>query len=246
MCPSCFIYKLKQLHYGLGHWFRESARAKKENIGLHVLLVDDHTMFRQGLKFLLSDLDESLVFSEAGNCEQALEQLEETSVNLILLDLNMPGMNGIGALQAVTTAAPTTPLAVLSGEDQPALIRAAVEAGASGFVPKSSSSEVLVAALQLILAGGVYLPQNVLHERQTDSSAPQTTSSADQASKLSERQTAVLLRAIQGQPNKVIAIDLGIAEGTVKSHLSAAFRVLGVNNRIEAVFAAAKLGLKPA
>ena len=230
------------MHYGLGHWFRENARAKKENDGLHVLLIDDHTMFRQGLKFLLSDLDESLVFSEAGTCEQALQLLEETPVNLILLDLNMPGTKGIGALQAVAGAAPATPLAVLSGEDQPALIKAAVEAGASGFVPKSSSSEVLVAALQLILVGGVYLPRNVLNETIED----QTDNSANQASLLSERQTAVLLRAIQGQSNKVIALELGIAEGTVKSHLSAAFRVLGVNNRIEAVFAAAKLGLKPA
>ena len=214
---------------------------------MHVLLVDDHPLFRQGLKFLLTDLDESLQFTEAGSCDQALELLRKQSVNLILLDLNMPGTKGIGALQAVIKAAPTTPLAVLSGEDQPALIRAAIEAGASGFVPKSSTSQALVGALQLILTGGIYLPENALGEvaGKVPVSDSSNTNRADHGSRLSDRQTAVLLRAIQGQPNKVIARELGIAQGTVKAHLSAVYRVLGVNNRTEAVYAAAKLGLRP-
>lgn len=203
-------------------------------------------MFRQGLKFLLSDLNESLHFLEAGSCEQALNLIEKESISLILLDLNMPGRDGLDALQAVTEAAATVPVAVLSGEDNPALIRAVIEAGASGFVPKASSSEILVAALKLILAGGVYLPKNALSG--VGSVASRAGNSAEHnghPALLSGRQTAVLLRAIQGQPNKVIAIDLGIAEGTVKTHLSAAFKALGVHNRTEAVFAAAKLGLKP-
>ncbi len=214
---------------------------------MHVLLVDDHPLFRQGLKFLLTDLDESLQFTEAGSCDQALELLRKQSVNLILLDLNMPGTKGIGALQAVIKAAPTTPLAVLSGEDKPALIREAIEAGASGFVPKSSTSQALVGALQLILTGGIYLPENALGEvaGEVPVSNSSNTNHADHGSRLSDRQTAVLLRAIQGQPNKVIARELGIAQGTVKAHLSTVYRVLGVNNRTEAVYAAAKLGLRP-
>ena len=211
---------------------------------MHVLLIDDHAMFRQGLKFLLSDLDSSLCFSEAGSCDQAVELLAEKEAQLILLDLNMPGTKGLGALQAVTAAAPITPVAVLSGEEDPSLIRATIEAGASGYIPKASSSEILVAALQLILAGGVYLPHKVLAGIEA---VPAGKDNSIEATKdlLSGRQTAVLLRAIQGQPNKVIAIDLGIAEGTVKTHLSAAFKALGVHNRTEAVFAAARLGLKP-
>jgi DNA-binding NarL/FixJ family response regulator len=211
---------------------------------LHILLVDDHVMFRQGLKFLLSDLDEGLTFSEAGNCEQALELLENPAIGLILLDLNMPGTQGLGGLNAISARAPGIPLAVLSGEENPSVIRAAIEAGASGYITKSSNSEILLAALQLILAGGVYLPAIALNGMESRQ-APVEHSGSSSNSMLSERQTAVLLRAIQGQANKVIAADLKIAEGTVKTHLSAAFKVLGVHNRTEAVFAAAKLGLRP-
>ncbi|MEH6588732.1 MAG: response regulator transcription factor [Halioglobus sp.] len=211
------------------------------------MLVDDHAMFRQGLKFLLSDLDQSLHFSEAGSCDQAISIYQETPVDLILLDLNMPGSDGLGALHQITTIAQGVPTVVLSGENDPGIIRAAIERGASGFVPKASSSEILVAALRLILAGGVYLPPNALNSVADEYVDPEKRGETHSALSelLSDRQVAVLLKAIQGQPNKVIAIDMGIAEGTVKSHLSAAYKVLGVHNRTEAVFAAARWGLKP-
>ena len=207
-----------------------------------VLLVDDHAMFRQGLVFLLGDLDGGLQFMEAGSCEQALELLQGNSADLILLDMNMPGKQHLDALHSLLEADPGAAIVVVSGEDDPELIRSAIRAGASGFVPKASSSEILLAALRLILAGGVYLPPSMLEQ------APATratgTSAKPAADSLSDRQLAVLLLAIQGKANKVIALDLGIAEGTVKTHLSTAYRVLGVNNRTEAVFAAARLGLK--
>lgn len=214
---------------------------------MHILLIDDHAMFRQGLKFLLGELNADMQFSEAGSCGPALELIAEDPPSLILLDLNMPGFQGLGALHTVITAAPAIPIAVLSGEDDPRLIRDAIAAGASGFVPKSSRSEILVAALKLILAGGVYLPTDALKQSSfatNDLSA--TVNHNKKANTLSARQTEVLLRAIKGQPNKIIALDLGIAEGTVKTHLSGAFRTLGVHNRTQAVFAAAKLGLAPA
>lgn len=210
---------------------------------MHVLLVDDHEMFRQGMKFLLSDLNDDLEFTDAGNCEEALSALGDSDVDLALLDLNMPGSKGLTALRQIKQEYPGVPLAVLSGLDDPSLIRDAIDVGASGYVPKASSSEVLVAALRLILAGGVYLPQAALagvsHQAESfggESSRPDL---------LSDRQSDVLMRAIQGKPNKVIAREMDIAEGTVKTHLSAAFKALGVHNRTEAVFAAAKLGLKP-
>lgn len=214
---------------------------------MHILLIDDHAMFRQGLRFLLGELNADLHFSEAGSCEPAMQLIAEDPPSLILLDLNMPGFQGLGALHTVIAAAPAIPIAVLSGEDEPGLIRDAIEAGASGFVPKSSRSEILVAALKLILAGGVYLPTAALKQASfaTDD-ANATVKNNKKANTLSARQTEVLLRAIKGQPNKIIAMDLGIAEGTVKTHLSGAFRTLGVRNRTEAVFAAAKLGLAPA
>ena len=150
-------------------------------------------MFRQGMKFLLADLDEQLEFNDAASCEQAMVVLSSESIDLVLLDLNMPG------------------------------------------------SQVLIAALRLILAGGVYLPAMVLN-----AVSPSKAGVGEGAfSPLSGRQTAVLLKAIQGKTNKVLARDLQIAEGTVKTHLSAAYKVLAVSNRTEAVFVAAKLGLRP-
>ena len=210
---------------------------------MRVLLVDDHVIFRQGLKFLLSDLNESLSFAEAGTGAQALKEIEAHKPNLVLLDLNMPGTHGLDTLRALLAAARSTPVAILSGEESPSLIRATIDAGASGFVSKTSSSDILVAALKLILDGGIYLPASALRSGEPlDGLAEGASGLVEQ---LSERQTSVLLRAIQGQANKVIAAELGIAEGTVKTHLSAAFKILGVSNRTEAVFAAAKLGLRP-
>jgi DNA-binding NarL/FixJ family response regulator len=213
-----------------------------------VLLIDDHVMFRQGLRLLLGDLEKNLTFSEAGSCNEALQLIADNSFNLILLDLHMPGTKGFGALNAITAAVPSVPVAVLSGEENPTVIRDAIEAGASGYVPKSLSSEILIPALKLILAGGIYLPKNAIHvtESIADGFGKPTPVAGNHAKLLSGRQTEVLLRAIKGQANKVIALDLGIAEGTVKTHLSAAFKVLGVHNRTEAVYAAAKLGIKPA
>ncbi len=208
---------------------------------MHVLLVDDHEMFRQGMRFLLTDLNDDIDFTDAGTCEEALGVLNNAEIDLALLDLNMPGTDGINALQKIREAHPGVQIAVLSGMEDPDLIRDAIDQGASGFVPKASSSEVLVAALKLILAGGVYLPQAALNaapDRAAVEDSPRT-------DLLSERQTDVLLKAIQGKPNKVIAREMNIAEGTVKTHLSAAFKALGVHNRTEAVFAAAKLGLRP-
>lgn len=215
---------------------------------MDVLLIDDHVMFRQGLKLLLSDLDQNLAFLEAGSCAEALRLIESNSFSLILLVLHMPGTEGLGTLNAIAAAVPSVPIAVLSGEDNPAVIRGAIEAGASGYVPKTLSSELLIPALKLILAGGTYLPKNALRvtEPVNDRVGKPILAAGENVTLLSGRQTEVLLRAIKGQANKVIALDLGIAEGTVKTHLSAAFKTLGVRNRTEAVYAAAKMGITPA
>jgi DNA-binding NarL/FixJ family response regulator len=210
---------------------------------MKVFLIDDHAMFRQGMKFLLSDLDESLQFLEAGTFAEGMALLNENGADLILLDLNMPDGDGLIALRQIRAEFSAIPLAVVSGDDDPARIREMVEEGAAGYIPKSSSSEVLVAALRLILAGGVYLPPAALDY--IPNSHHNVADVQSRVTSLSDRQTAVLLKAIQGIPNKAIAKELQIAEGTVKAHLSVAFRILGVNNRTEAVFAVARLGLTP-
>ena len=135
---------------------------------------------------------------------------------------------------------------IVSSDDDPELIRQAIDLGASGFVPKTSTPPLLISALQLILAGGVYLPRAVLSQTPQGAaprSAEPSTSAAATPSGLTDRQEEVLLKAVRGQSNKTIARAMDLSEGTVKAHLSAAFRVLGVRNRTEAVYAAAARGI---
>lgn len=219
---------------------------------MRALLVDDHHLFRQGLKFLLADLEQGITFLEADSSAQALAMAGGEPVDLVLLDLKMPGADGMAALDAIRAAFESSVLVVLSSEDDPRVIRQAIDTGAAGFVPKSSTPQVLVAALRLVLAGGVYLPLDVLRAASGGRGAGELDELDERAEAalpparidgLSERQREVLLKAVQGKANKVIARELNLSEGTIKAHLSAAFRTLGVQNRTEAVFAAAKVGL---
>ena len=213
---------------------------------MKVLVVDDHALFREGLKFLLRELDASLVVDEAGDCAAALERVSAGRYDLVLLDLNLPGLRGMDALAALRSAVPGAPTVVLSGEDDPELVRNAIKAGAMGFIPKSSTREVLIQALRLVFAGGVYLPPAALDTH--TAAAPLATqlpgASAAARLGLTPRQMDVLRCVIQGQPNKSIARELDISEGTVKAHLSAVMQALNARNRTEAVYAAAKMGLR--
>ncbi len=212
---------------------------------MRALLIDDHSLFRQGLKFLLSDLDKGIDFLEADSCEQALAIPREGKVDLVLLDLNLPGRKGVDALDAIRQAYDASIVVVLSSEDSPAAIRRVIEHGASGFIPKSSTPPVFIAALRLVIAGGTYLPAHAISAEPAQTSAVQAADGRKRTmiEGLSERQVEVLLKAVQGKANKVIAKEMDLAEGTIKAHLSASFRALGVQNRTEAVFAAARLGL---
>jgi DNA-binding NarL/FixJ family response regulator len=199
---------------------------------MRILLVDDHALFRQGLKALLLPLDSELELDEAGTCAEALEHAASQTFDLVLLDLKMPGQSGLVALAALREAMPEVPIVVLSGEDDPHTIRGAIEGGAMGFIPKSSSQELLIQALRLVLAKGVYLPATALDG--VDAKLPGIT----------PRQLDVLRYVIHGMPNKVIARELNISDWTVKQHVSEVLHRLGVRNRTEAVYAAAKLGLR--
>jgi DNA-binding NarL/FixJ family response regulator len=211
---------------------------------MRILIVDDHALFRQGLRFLLRDLDAELEISEAGDCAQALAQGAE-AFDVVLLDLHMPGVAGLAALEAVRQAFEASRIVVLSGEEDPRQIRRAIDAGAVGFIPKSATPEVLLSALRLVLADGIYLPTVALRGVDDPAAAAPSEMTSDRLREtLSERQVDVLQKAVQGKANKVIARELAISEGTVKAHLSAAFRALGVHNRTEAVYAAARSGLQ--
>jgi len=213
-----------------------------------ILLVDDHALFREGLKHLLKSLDAELELDEAEDCERGLELSARNSYDLVLLDLKIPGVQGLDALDALRRTSPEAPVVVVSGEDDPRVIRAAIERGAMGFVPKASTPEIMIQALRLVLANGVYLPPGVVDLAIPNGAPlPELLRGAQgdvQLPGLTPRQMDVLRCVIQGKANKVIARELDISEATVKAHLSSVLRTLGVNNRTEAVYAAAKLGLQ--
>lgn len=219
---------------------------------LQILLIDDHELFRAGIKLLLAELDEALVFAEAADCASALALSPRQRFDVVLLDMHLPGLSGLEALEQVHETFEDAAVVVLSGEDEAKLIRQIIDAGAAGFIPKSSTPRVMMAALRLVLAGGTYLPPHVLSSaasaemalaRSVNGKAYQNAVSGGSLSELSVRQTQCLRRAMQGKPNKVIARELAISEATVKAHLAAAFRVLGVKNRTEALFTAGRAGL---
>jgi len=204
---------------------------------LNVLIVDDHTLFREGLRLLLHGLCEELDFDEA----QGLQHIDRDALNnadLILLDLTTTDSTGIQTLQSIKSLDPVGVIVVISGESDPEVIRLCIDMGAAGFIPKNSQPPVLIAALRLVLAGGIYLPPECFQERSLENTA-----SALGIHSLTQRQRHALLHAARGKSNKLIAREMNIAEGTVKLHLSAAYKTLGVNNRTEAVFLVSEFGL---
>ena len=210
---------------------------------MQVLLIDDHHLFREGLRLMLANLKPEVDFEQCGDCESALTLDNATlSLDLVLLDYHLPGLQGEAAISAIREHFGNATLVIVSGNEDPATIRKTIDLGASGYIPKSSSPEVLTAALQLVLAGGCYLPPHVLDDvsimEKGGSSEPD-----GPLGELSERQLCVLAMAVQGKLNKVIASELNIAEGTVKAHLSAAFKALGARNRTEAVYIATQHNL---
>lgn len=212
---------------------------------MRILLVDDHDLFREGLKYLIPELDDSVQFFEASNVAAVEKEFSGESVDLILLDYYMPGVIGLDALKTLRDMFDSAMLVIVSGEEDPKVIRAAIENGASGYIPKTSSREDLEHALQIVLGGGTYLPPANFSD-QNDARTGHNGAALDEfGTQLSRRQYEVLMKLIQGKSNKVIARELEISDQTVKTHLSQAFRILGVKSRTEAVYIAAKLGMHP-
>ena len=211
---------------------------------MNILLVDDHVLFREGLKFLLSDLNNDIDFYEAGSCEEAVCQAISGYLDLIILDFYLPDSEDFRSIIKVKDAFQGSNIVIVSGEENPDIIHEAIDNGASGYIPKSSSQEILVAALELILAGGIYLPHHALNNYKSKTSSPHISDSINRNKQLltTKQQEAIML-AVQGMPNKLIAREMNIAEGTVKAHLSNSFQILGVKNRTEAVYALASQGM---
>ena len=184
---------------------------------------------RAALRSALSALEPEPRFLEAGDAEGVLAQIEgRDDVDLVLLDLQMPGVGDVGGVARLRARVPGTPMAVVSGTEEPGVAAALIGMGVAGFIPKSDAPQTIVSAVRLILSGGVYAPQRLMGERDAPPAMPA----------LTDRQIEVVRLLALGQSNKEIARALGIAEGTVKVHLLSVFRALGVRNRTQAVLRA--------
>lgn len=206
---------------------------------LTVLIADDHPMVRDALRRTLLLVRPEAEVVEASDHAGAVRALQQHAPGLALLDLHMPGMDKVDGLRRLRLQFPGVPMVVASGEDDPAIIRATLAAGAVGFLPKSDPPEVLQQALRLVLGGGSYTPPQALADLRHGAPPPRP-----DASGLTPRQLDVLRCLMRGQPNKLIARELGLTEGTVKIHIAAILRVLQARNRTEAVVVARDLGLQ--
>ena len=222
---------------------------------MKILLVDDHVLFREGIALLLRSLVANDSLYQAGTCDQALAAVaQDPSIELVLMDINLPGASGIDAISMIRAEFPLIPVVGLSSSDDKQTILDAIDAGAMGFIPKSSSSAVLFAALQLVLSKGIYIPPEVFLRDRSVASRTATHNIADRFGPtghttpgdlgLTPRQSEVLFLILQGKSAKAICRDLSLSSSTVKIHTSAALRALNVTTRTQAVIAAGRLGLR--
>jgi len=203
------------------------------------LLVDDHALIRDALSMLIALHHPSVDLRQAACLADARERLlAEPDIQLALLDLALPDSSGIATLALLRQASPTVRVVILSADDRPETMLAAIDAGAAGFIPKTTESNVLRHAIATVIDGGIYIPPTAMH-----GVPPSPPVSADTLG-LTQRQVDVLRMLVDGRSNKSIARALDLAPSTVKTHLEAIFQRLRVSSRTQAVVAAARLGLR--
>ena len=201
---------------------------------MKILVVDDHVLIREALRGLFKELRPESTVLEAPDAARTMELLaEQPDIALVLLDLSLPDRDGLALLAEVRGRHPAIPVVVLSGFADRANVVRALDHGALGVIPKSAGREVMISALSLVFSGGVYIPPEILPVRPKASPADLG---------LTERQVDVLALMMQGKSNKAICRRLDLAEPTVKNHVTAILKVLGVSNRTEAVLAVSARG----
>ena len=204
-----------------------------------LIIADDHPLFRGALREAVSGLFGRAEVGEAGTFEQVTELLERGGeVDLILLDLRMPGVRGFSGLMYLRAQYPSVPIVVVSANDDPAVIRRCMEFGASGFIPKTLGADTLRAAIARVLRGEVWTPPDVDLALEPDA---QSAAMIARLSTLTPQQVRVLMMLSGGLLNKQIAYELGVSEATVKAHVSAILQKLGVDSRTQAVIAAGRI-----
>ena len=207
-----------------------------------VIVADDHPLFRTAIKEALEAEQGETRFLEANSFE-SLQKLvdEQQEVDLVLLDLHMPGVSGFAGLVYLCKRYPSVPVVIISANEDPVVIQRALQHGAAGFIPKSSSIETITTAIAAVLMGEIWSPET------TASDLPGNNVSevelAERMSKLTPQQFKVLMMMSQGLLNKQIAYELGVSEATIKAHVTAIMSKLGVNNRTQAVLAASQLAV---
>lgn len=215
---------------------------------MKILIVDDHALFREGLVWVLKQLPQPADVVAANDGAQAIGFVKEQGpFDLVLLDMNLPGSSGLAIMQDLQPLL-TCPIAFLSAERDARRIGEALRAGARGFITKTSNSQVMLSAVNLILSGGTYIPPEMLQLEPQDATTPDAQDpldeqphektkpfNAEHAPNLTDRQRAVLMLMAQGLSNKEIGRDLNMSPGTVKVHVAAVLRELNVANRTQAV-----------
>ncbi len=210
---------------------------------MRILLADDHPLFREGVKPVLMKLAPEVEIFEAKDYPTAFDLARQhAEIDLALLDLYMPGMTGIEGVRGFRAHFPHIPVVVLSAAEEHDHIQNLLANGALGFIGKASPSEVILSALNLVLAGGVYVPPSMLaHGVEGENNMVELENGTRET--LTRRQIDVLRELAKGLNNKQIAKNLNVTEGTVKIHLASIFRILNVSSRTEALLFAQKMGL---
>jgi len=230
-------------------WRSEHGQAKRQ-CSMKILVVDDHFLIREALRGCLKELESNATILEAGSGHQAMQLLSEhADIRLVLLELNLPDRDGFSVLSELCERRPAISVVVLSARQDRESVVKALDLGALGFIPKTGQREVMLSALQLVFAGGIYIPPEILAQEHPSLPSPKLTRvAADTAPVtptdlgLTGRQLDVLALMMQGKSNKAICRVLDLAEPTVKNHVTAILKALRVTNRTEAVIAVGKLG----
>jgi DNA-binding NarL/FixJ family response regulator len=213
---------------------------------MKILIVDDHALFREGMILLLEALERDLQTLQAQDGATALRQIgANADLDLVLLDLVMPGPGGIELLPEIKRIAPAVRVVILSSDERVSTVTNAIEKGASGYIPKTSTAEIMRGALRLVMGGGIYIPPIVLRDETWPSATAlpsQGTPAKPDDLGITPRQAEVLGCLLVGMPTKVIASKLGLSDSTVKAHTMAIFRTLKVRTRTEAVLEASRRG----
>lgn len=219
---------------------------------LKLLVIEDHALVREGMVQVLHQLADSsqgeeIQVFQAAHCEDGLKCIEGASdLDLVLLDLALPGIDGLTCLGQLRAAYPALPVVIVSAYDDSNTVNRAIKHGASGFVPKSYSTERLLGALRRVLDGDVFFPEPLAASTATPDAPPATLGKDTSPSEFgpTERQTEVLGLMARGKSNREIADQLGLSEGTVKIHITAIFKALGVSSRTQALVAVARHGIR--